>query len=319
VTPPVKTIVIGNLSLGGTGKTPHAALILGMLEGKKSAFLSRGYGRKSKGTIIVAAESTAESAGDEPLLIARKFPDVQVVVAGNRLDGIEHILRHETDTDIVILDDALQHRKITGGLNLLLTTWQEPFFSDYVLPAGNLRDAPIRAKAAHAIIVTKCPTDATEAQKSVYINRLAYLGVPVFFSRIAYGKFRALFPLPATNSALGETLAPDLNLLLVTGIANPELFVQKVASERRIAEHFAYRDHHTFSKSDFQRFRDFIGSFAPGRAALLTTEKDAMRMMNALGREMLGDIPAYYQEIEARLDKDSDGLKKMIVNYAAYP
>ncbi len=311
--------MLGNLSLGGTGKTPHAALILSMLRGKKAAFLSRGYGRSSEGTVAVNAESTAEMAGDEPLLISRKHTEVRVVVDENRLRGIEYITKRNPNTEIIVLDDALQHRKIKGGLNILLTTWQEPFFNDHVLPAGNLRDTSIRAKGAQAVIVTKCPDNATAAQKKIFRSRLAYLGIPIYFSSIAYGKIKPVNTSTVLENPFGESTPPELQLLLVTGIANPALFAEKVASKYHIAQHFAFGDHHQFSKSDFQRFREFIGSFAPGRAALLTTEKDAMRMMNTHGREMLVEIPAYYWEIEARLNDDSSGLIKLITTYVEHP
>ncbi len=316
--PSVKTIVIGNLAFGGTGKTPHAATILKMLDGRKAAFLSRGYGRSGNDTYEIEAESDSTLAGDEPLLIARKFPNLTVVVDNDRLRGIDHILKSQPQIEVVVLDDALQHRKLKGGLNILLTTWQEPFFTDYLLPAGNLRDVPMRAKSVQLLIVTKCPENASQSEKVHFRKKLGHLKVPVLFSTIAYGKIKSIFQSHSLETSSAENIQNDQKILLVTGIANASLFETEVASRFEIAKHISFGDHHQFSRSDFQGFRDFIDTFAPGRAALLTTEKDAMRMMCLPGRELIRDIPAFYWEIEARLGDDEAALQKMIDTYVEH-
>ncbi|HKL04098.1 MAG TPA: tetraacyldisaccharide 4'-kinase, partial [Cryomorphaceae bacterium] len=182
----VKTIVIGNLALGGTGKTPHIEYVLKLLNDQNIAVLSRGYGRKTKGTVFANSDATAETVGDEPLQIALKFPHIPVVVDEDRLRGIESIRQKFPQTQAIVLDDALQHRKLKGGLNILLTTFSNPFFRDRYLPAGNLRDHKIRARQSDAILVTKCPINISESTIQSFNKRLLPYAKPVNYNRVKY-------------------------------------------------------------------------------------------------------------------------------------
>lgn len=310
VSPSVKTISIGNISLGGTGKTPHIEYLLRLLKDKNLAVLSRGYGRISGETLTVKAESSPLDAGDEPLQIARKFSDVKVVVDGNRLRGIAYIKKHYPATELILLDDALQHRKLKAGLNILLTTFHQPFTKDTYLPAGNLRDHKIRAKDADLIIVTKCP-DKINAQQTAYLEKtLGKYSQRVIFDKIKYRNISAL--------TAGETksITDYPKVFLITGIAKPEIFLQKAKAHFNIVKHFDFRDHYQFKEADVERFRNFIGRFAPGEIAALTTEKDAMRLFNFNTDLNQPPIPLFYWEIGIDLGNCKTEFDNLINEYA---
>jgi tetraacyldisaccharide 4'-kinase len=306
----IKSIAIGNLALGGTGKTPHTSYIIDLLSNHKVAVLSRGYGRITKGTQRVYTYSKADMVGDEPLQLARKHPENTVVVDENRRRGIGYIANKYSETDLVVLDDALQHRQISAGLNILLTTWFKPFYSDYYLPAGNLRDAKIRARDADLVVVTKCPEHPDPKREKNIRNKLGYLGKPVFFSRIVYGEIVPLFkPAKMNVHALRS-------VLLITGIAHPGIFASAVSKKFKVEAHFQYRDHHQFTSSDLQRFRNFIGSFAPGHLAILTTEKDAMRLLQFADDAMWTELPIFYWEIGVDFGEGKEEFDLLITQYA---
>ncbi len=310
--PPIKTIVIGNLSLGGTGKTPHAAYLLELLGPGKTAFLSRGYGRMSGDTIEVKTDMPASVSGDEPLLMAFKFPKARIVADAKRKRGLEY-LSHFPETDTVILDDALQHRKIKGGLNILLTTWQKPFFEDHYIPAGDLRDSRLRAKDADIMVVTKCPDPLPADRKDLFRKKLRQYNKPIFFSAISYNE------IVPVNSPSPISFSQVKDVLLVTGIAKPAVYAEHVAKHFNIKEHFQYRDHHQFTHSDLQRFRNFIGSFAPGQIAILTTEKDAMRLKPFVQNTPFDTLPLFYWAISVNFGEDQNDFDKLIREYANKP
>lgn len=311
ISPRVKTIVVGNLSLGGTGKTPHLEYLLNLLKDKNVAVLSRGYGRKTTGTLAVSPNSAVYDVGDEPLQMARNFPSKQVVVDELRVRGINKILDLQPNTDVILLDDALQHRQLKSRFNILLTTWDAPFFADHYLPAGNLRDHKIRAKDANLIIVTKCPETIHENERLRYIRKLSIYTLNVFFDRINY---TAITPL---LSGQNQALIPKQKVLLITGIAKPEFLVQKVESEFEIASHFDYRDHYAFTEKDIERVRNFIGRFAPGEIAIVTTEKDAMRLRSLTENTAHSPLPIYYWKIGIQFDQNNLLFDKMIFDYVS--
>lgn len=311
--PDIKTINIGNIALGGTGKTPHIEYIIRLLKSKKTAVLSRGYGRISKGTIVVTPEMDASVSGDEPLQLARKFPETPVVVDGDRVSGIKFIQKTFPDVEIILLDDALQHRKINAGINILLTTFQKPFYKDYYLPAGDLRDHRIRAKDCDFIIITKCP-EKVEISKRIEIKgNLKKYGSEVVFDKVTY---KNIIPL---NSSTQLPIESFEKVLVVTGIASPGYFLREVKSKFTVAHHFEYSDHYSFTANDLTRFRNFIGRFAPGKIAILTTEKDAMRLMNTLEPSDSHPLPIFYWEIELAPGEDKIKLDNFILDYANRP
>ncbi len=306
-----KSIVLGNLALGGTGKTPHTDYLLHLLKGRKVAVLSRGYGRRSKGYRPVQPGSLPDEVGDEPLLLALKHPEATVAVCEDRLEGLHRLHAEHASLELALLDDALQHRRLKGGLNLLLSTWQRPFTRDALLPAGSLRDHPLRARDAHAIIVSKTPATASAAHKEALLRELAYLGKPVFFSGLRYAAPR-LFSAAAQGST---SLSAYPNVLLLSAIANANLFEAEARRSYPVVEHLRYRDHHRFGKAEVERIREFIGKFAPGAIALLTTEKDAVRLQPLLPELQSISLPCYSLGIEVDFGEQAQEFQKFILNY----
>lgn len=263
---PVPLIGVGNLTVGGTGKTPHIEYLIRLLEPDFSlATLSRGYGRKTTGFRVATAQDTADTLGDEPLQLFQKFGrEVTVCVGEKRAEAIPLIT--EKNPGIILLDDAFQHRPVQPGINLLLTDYNRPFFTDFSFPAGNLRERRHGARRADAVIVTKCPADLPPAIRSEWtrkISRYTRSGTPVFFSSIRYGT-----PVPVTS---GRVFPEKEEIRLVSGLARPELFETYARKHFRVGDHLAFGDHHRYSDEDWRRIT------APGRA-LLTTEKDVVKL-----------------------------------------
>ena len=214
---PCATIAIGNLAVGGTGKTPHAEYLLRLLSPQhRVALLSRGYGRRTHGFVMANAESTASDIGDEPLQMQRKFPQVQVAVDEKRCEGMERLLAQPNPPEVVVLDDAYQHRYVCAGLYILLTDFSRLYVDDFVLPAGRLRESKRGAQRAQIVIVTKCPEGLNEAQRSDIRQRLRLSpSQKLFFTTFRYGERRPLF-------AEGKQCATSGSVLALTGIARPE-------------------------------------------------------------------------------------------------
>ncbi len=282
VRPSVPTIAIGNLALGGTGKTPMLELVLRMLRGTTPiATLSRGYGRVGGDIHEVRAGDTAERSGDEPVQVKLKFPEAHVFVGADRIEAIDQIQREVPGVKAVVLDDALQHRQLDAGLMILLTTWQRPWCDDALLPAGRLRDLPSRRKAAHIVVVTKCPTLPSAQEQAKWRARLRLTGrQELFFAGIEYDELRvtggdnpqSLFDLHSSNTSL----------LLFTGIADPQPLLEQLRKTSTV-EHLAFADHHAFTRAELERIAQRYATFAPGPKTLVTTEKDAARLGSLKG------------------------------------
>ena len=282
---PIPVIVVGNLSVGGTGKTPQIEYLIRLLKNRyQIAVLSRGYKRKTKGFMKVANSHSANEVGDEPLQFFKKFPEVFVAVDEKRVSGIEQILMH-SNTDIVLLDDAYQHRKVTGSFYLLLTKFDDLFVDDFLLPTGNLRESRRGAQRANAIIVTKCPENFTENQQKSIKNKLEKYQKPIFFTSISYSRILKGF---------SEILVDDLSnfeVLLVTGIANPSSLTRFLYDQKITFHHLDYPDHHQFLAKDIEQIRTQFNAIQNPKKLILTTEKDYVRLSS--------DIKScYYLEIE---------------------
>lgn len=272
VSPKVLTINVGNLSLGGTGKTPFVEYLVRLLSDKyKTSTLSRGYGRKTKGFVLANEQATAETIGDEPMQYYLKFKDkINVVVCENRVEGVEEIQKKIADNQIVILDDAFQHRKIFPYINLLLSDYNKPFYEDILVPFGRLRDIRNSAKRADAVIITKCPININiEKIEKIRAEVLAYtrVEIPVFFSKISYQEITAY----ASRSEFDATK----KIAILTAIAKPEVFI-KYLSEKKLSieKIFDFPDHHSFSRKDIDKvlgknYENF---------QIITTEKDMVKL-----------------------------------------
>ena len=293
-------ICIGNLSTGGTGKTPMTEYMIRLLKDRTSlGVLSRGYGRKTKGYIEVDALHTATEVGDEPLQYASKFKGVRVAVCEDRKTGITQLRSDKPKPELILLDDAFQHRKVSAGFNIVLTSYKELFYKDYVLPVGNLRDIRKQAKRAEAIVVTKCPPTISEREKQeIRTKILRYSNSPVYFTTIDYDQTAR-----HKQEDVAITALKDEDVTLVTGIANPVPLLNFLESKDVTYTHKKYRDHYNFTPSDI--------AYLKKCSCILTTEKDYMRLKSILTHDNL-----YYLPITVRfLGDDAVVFEKMIEDF----
>ncbi len=293
---PVKSICVGNLSTGGTGKTPHIDLLINLLlqENKKIATLSRGYGRKTKGILEVFSDSNAIDVGDEPLFYKKKHHEqIRVIVAEERRKGVEFILNNSQKTDIILLDDAFQHRAISAGLNILITEHKKPFYSDFLLPAGNLRENKKGIQRADCIIISKCPQKITPEEKEKIKANIDFNPDRIFFSKIEYDALKPFRKAKPNNVE---------NVLLVTGIGNPSPLFKHLSQKFKV-HLLQFNDHHIYKASDIVKIHQNFDTFASGNKIIVTTEKDFMRLKNF--EETFNDnYPWFYQPIKTIIDEE---------------
>ncbi|MBN1145456.1 MAG: tetraacyldisaccharide 4'-kinase [Bacteroidales bacterium] len=279
-------ISIGNITVGGTGKTPHVEYLIRLLkEDYKIAVLSRGYKRKTKDFMLASVRSDVADVGDEPLQLKLKFPDIPVAVEKNRVKGVKILTDKIHKLNAVILDDAFQHRYIRPGLSILLVDYTRPVFNDILLPAGNLREPRRNSKRADIIIVTKCPGHLSPHEKALFISRLQPTAEQeVYFTRYVYGNPVAVFADKhgqAESFPLKHFYKPGNAVMLVTGIANPEPLKLFLEESVPVHEEMAFPDHHNYDKDDFQRIKKSFKTIEAVNKFILTTEKDAVRIRNS--------------------------------------
>lgn len=284
-------IAVGNLSVGGTGKTPQIEYLIRLLSDKyKVAVLSRGYKRSTDGFILADKKATASSIGDEPFQFYSKFPNIQVAVDANRKNGIENLLQLKDKPDVILLDDAFQHRKVKAGFYILLTAYDDLFCDDYILPFGNLREPSLGKKRADMIIVTKCPKDLSEIAQQKIKEKLK-VKQPVFFTAIQYDD--CVF---GNDSQLLVSEIQSESKVLVAGIAKPKLFFDFLKNETD--DTLVFPDHHHFSKQDCEQ----ILAKANG-SKIITTEKDFVRLNGLLPKEQLFYLPIKSTFLNTNIDK----------------
>lgn len=299
-------ICVGNLSVGGTGKSPFVIYLIGLLKDSHLiGIMSRGYGRKTKGYQFANYETTYEEIGDEPMQFFERFKNKIIVgVDEKRVHGIDNLIK-DFNPDLFILDDAFQHRYVKAGLYILLTDYNHPYYEDHILPLGRLREGQYGTKRAQIVVVTKCPHDLTQDEKNSIEKKLKLQPYQsLFFSTIIYEK-RVI--------SLNRTLAVDdilsYSILLVTGIAKYQDILDYAEEKFSTVTHLKFKDHHNFSKSDV----DEIGKTylnLKGNAIILTTEKDFTRLKHF---QLLKDI-LFYLPINVKLDKPEE-FKKLINKY----
>jgi tetraacyldisaccharide 4'-kinase len=280
-------ICVGNLAVGGTGKSPMVEYLVELVKGKwKTATLSRGYKRKTRGYALANERTTALEIGDEPMQFHIKFPDIAVAVGEERLVAVPQLLHDRPETEVIILDDAFQHRRIRAGLNILLTECGNLFTRDYYLPAGDLRDLKSRYKKASVIVVTKCDPSLTEQERQKIISEIKPIaGQTVYFTAIRYGK---AYHIIHRNSA---DITADTEVLMVSGIANPKPLQVWLDVNSKQCHLQQYSDHHIFTIDDLKQIRKKFEAIASARKMILTTEKDAVRLVK-FGAE-IKDWPLY--------------------------
>lgn len=290
-------ICVGNLSVGGTGKTPMIEVLITLLSDTyKVAVLSRGYKRKSKGFVLANANSTVEDLGDEPYQIFSKYADVTVAVDADRQNGIA-ILERDNKPDVILLDDAFQHRKVKPGFSILLTTCNNLYVSDWYLPTGNLRDSKVEASRADIIVVTKNPSDSTEKDHLKIKNKLnAKPNQKTFFSYLDYDTvLKGNGPLKTLTDLANEKIT------LVTGIANAKPLL-KFLNENGISfEHMRFKDHHDFTEQDFRSIAS--------KPNIITTEKDYMRLKSRINAcNYIAIKHAFFEEGMEELRRELKGF-----------
>ena len=294
VCPVVPTIGIGNLRVGGTGKTPHTEYLIRLLAGRRVALLSRGYGRTTQGFVLADESSTASQIGDEPLMMARKFPQLTVAVCEDRVEGVRRLMEMPQKPDVVLLDDVYQHRHIRPALNILLTEYGDPYCDDHILPFGNLREGRKCRRRANIVVVTKFPENLNDEEQQEMRRKLRLDDrQQLFFSHISYAEPVAVY----------DAVMPDAveEAVLVTGIAHPEPLVRYLEKEYKVY-HLRFADHHPFGEDDCQRIIEMYNQLKISNAVVFTTEKDAARMRDAEVRKYLQPLPLFYIPIKVKFE-----------------
>jgi len=313
----VPVISVGNITVGGTGKTPHTEHLIQLLSKKFNiAVLSRGYKRKSRGFLEVETTSTSKQVGDEPLQIKMKFPSVMVAVDENRVRGIERILEiSEKRPDVIILDDAFQHRYVTPSINILLIDFSRMITEDELLPLGRLREPASNRDRANIIIVTKCPREIKPIDERIITKDLhIWPYQDLFFSRIKYGEILPLFPDKVKERKV--SIDSETGVLLLTGIANPEALKAKLLQKTSTVVSAEYPDHYAFTRKDMEQVASQLAGLTSVSKVVITTEKDTFRIKEI---EDLPEIIAenlYYIPIEIKFINQTDNdFDKKILKY----
>ena len=296
----VPVIAVGNLSVGGTGKTPQIEYLIRLLSDKyKVATLSRGYKRKSKGFVLADKTSNALTLGDEPFQYFQKFKNIQVAVDADRKNGINQLISSKNKPEIILLDDAFQHRKVNAGLYILLTTFTDLYVDDFILPTGNLRESRSGAKRANIIIVTKCPKNlSAEAQNQIKSKFKLAQNQQLFFSYIQYDNF-----VYSENQKIDAGTFVKENKLIIAGIAKPEPFFEFLKKEND--EILQFPDHHQFLENDIELIKN-----KSENKLIITTEKDYVRLKGFIDQGKL-----FYLPIKCKFIAEQENFDKTILNY----
>ncbi len=308
---PIPVICVGNLTVGGTGKTPHIEYLIRLLAPKyRVAVLSRGYKRSSRGFRIVESNSRVTEVGDEPLQLKRKFPDTMVVVDGNRVKAIEKLLTIEKEErpEVILLDDGFQHRYVQPSLTILLVDSNRPVFEDKLLPAGSLREPLKEKERASMVIVTKCNPDMQPIDFRIYTNGLNLFAYQdLFFTSFQYGMARPLFPELQEEEYVLDDLRKK-HVFLVTGIASPQPLADKLEHKTYNLYTRFFPDHHAFSEEDILEVREMVASVDvdEDEKIILTTEKDATRLRELPFLEEEMKRMLYYLPIRVSFVEEND-------------
>jgi tetraacyldisaccharide 4'-kinase len=310
-------VCVGNLAVGGTGKTPHTEYLITLLcnTGRQVAVLSRGYRRAGKGYLLADAETSARLIGDEPYQMKQKFPDVRVAVDEKRVHGIRRLLQlANPQVDVILLDDAFQHRYVKAGLNILLTDYHRMFPFDALLPAGLLREPQSGKKRADIVIVTKCPHDCKPADMQLIAGRLAlHPHQKLYFSTFSYGN---LTPLMGGQSKALDALSEDIHILLLTGIAAPDILQAELEKYTPYLTLCTFADHHEYTDKELKQIGHLFDEMDGTDKLIVTTEKDAARLVNhpALSNQLKSHIYILPVVVEF-LQNQANSFNKNIIDY----
>ena len=300
----IPVISVGNLAVGGTGKTPMIEHLIRLLNPVyQVATLSRGYGRRTKGIRIAGDKDDASTLGDEPFQFHRKFRDkVSVAVGEERALAIPYLIDEKPDTQVILLDDAFQHRSVQPSFQILLTDYSRLFHRDLLLPAGRLRESKHGAERADVVVVTKCPRVISEEEMiAIETGIKVYASRPVFFSTLRYN---AMVP-------VGEAGEPRDSVVLVTGIANARSLHQHIRGNFRIVRHFDFPDHHIYSTAEVSKIAEVADKH---RAMVITTEKDAAKLGSSAFGAFVDKTPFFYLPVEIEFVKNGKDFDEMVLN-----
>ena len=310
----IPVISIGNITVGGTGKTPHTEYLVELLKKHvKVATLSRGYKRKTKGFRLVETTSKAREVGDEPLQIKKKFPEVTVAVDEKRVRGINQLLKDESKSpDAILLDDAFQHRQVSPGINILLIDYNRPIDQDELLPVGRLRERKYQRRRANVIIYTKCPDEITPITRRIImkdVNLRPYQSL--YFTTMVYGN-----PVPVFGERTGEEEDLKQPVILLSGIANPALWQSYMAGRYAVIDELIFGDHHHFRPKDLKNIEARFIRYQEQNPVIITTEKDAMRLRDEENIPEFIRSQMYYIPLKIKfLDHEGKSFDKTIVGY----
>ncbi|HNQ12428.1 MAG TPA: tetraacyldisaccharide 4'-kinase [Bacteroidia bacterium] len=309
----IAVINVGNLSTGGTGKTPHIEYLIRLLKDKyKIAVLSRGYGRKSKGFLLVRKHTSVIQSGDEPAQIKNKFPDIHVAVCEKRVKGCFNLIATYPELEVILLDDAYQHRSVKAGMNILLTSYGRMYSQDRLLPAGNLREPQSSSERADIIVVTKVPANLSEKNQQEIANQIdPQKSQALFLSELRYGKFVDIKDANKTMDM--EAFSSLKSAILLTGIARSNKIVQDLTKLNSNIFHIKYNDHHNYSVTDVKKI---VRNAQQHSSIVVTTEKDAIKLLQPELKLHLDPVQVYYLPIEVDFHKkDKTHFDNKILTY----
>lgn len=313
-------LVVGNLEVGGTGKSPMIEYLIRLLRNKyKLAILSRGYGRKIPGYRVVSDSSSADQSGDEPLQFKQKFLDLTVAVSERRVTGVREL----KDThDAILLDDAFQHRALKPGFSMLLFDYNRIHQPRFFLPAGDYRDDFAERRRADILVVTKCPPNLSEESKAQIVTRLFVKGksTPVLFASTKYGSLQPVYPrqlmLAGDTAENAISFDKNIHVLVITGIARPKPFIEYIESQTRQVEHIAFKDHHRFTARDLKQIENAFDRIPGQNKLMITTEKDMMRLTQGEFKEQTQAWPLYYIPIELIfIGQDGEAFDQRVLSF----
>lgn len=312
----IPVISVGNITVGGTGKTPHIEYLVTILKDEFGlATLSRGYKRKSKGFILANEKSSVYEIGDEPKQIKQKFPEIKVSVCAKRVKGINQLLEDDKENElkVVLLDDAFQHRYVNPGLSILLIDYNRPITKDFLLPFGNLRESPSQMRRANIIIVTKTPPGLKPIERRIMEKELnVFPYQTLYFTSLKYKNPISVFDSKNRFLLLDESMS----VLLFTGISTPKPLVDYLEENCGSLTHVRFSDHHNFNQKDLEKIKNEFSSMQGDNKVLITTEKDAMRLQDLEFSNIISSLPVFFIPLEIDfILKDKEQFNKQIINY----
>jgi len=314
----IPIVSVGNITVGGTGKTPHVEYLIENFKDKlKIAVLSRGYKRKTRGFLVVKENMTVQDAGDEPLQIKRKFSEITVAVCEKRVKGIDTLLSDKVEEkfDMILLDDAFQHRYVKPGLSVLLVDYNRLISKDHLLPYGRLREPAHQKKRADIILITKCPEEIKPIERRIMFKECQTFPYQnLYFTTFSYGSLISVFKDEVLDTAILQE--KNYSILLVTGIANPKSLLEFLTQSNHTINHMKFSDHHNYSKKDMLKIKEEYHKMPKGNKLVLTTEKDAVRLIHNTKTDALAELPVYYISINVRvLNDDSENFLNDVRQY----